>query len=105
MYTLPHGISYKPPPRNVPLQASMTVTDGAPYSGDNDASNIWDKPWLYMRLRMANPLYVQILKNGPFTPMERVEESTDEVMVILAHYCNTPKSGVGDPGCHEFHFP
>ena len=19
--------------------------------------------------------------------------------------CNTPKSGVGDPGCHEFHFP
>ncbi|KAL8098403.1 hypothetical protein AgCh_031238 [Apium graveolens] len=38
---------------------------------------------------MANPLYVQILKNGPFTPMERIEESTDGDMAIPAHY--TPK--------------
>ncbi|KAL8089503.1 hypothetical protein AgCh_039104 [Apium graveolens] len=36
--------------------------------------------------RMANPLYIRILKNGPFTPMVRVEESTDGDMVIPAHY-------------------
>ncbi|KAL8132115.1 hypothetical protein AgCh_007858 [Apium graveolens] len=37
-------------------------------------------------IKMANSLYVQILKNGPFTPMERVEKSTDGDMVIPAHY-------------------
>ena len=33
-------------------------------------------------------------------------------MIIANHLCenleiecNTPKSGVGDPGCHEFNFP
>ncbi|KAL8126255.1 hypothetical protein AgCh_013517 [Apium graveolens] len=35
---------------------------------------------------MANPLYIQILKNGPFTPMERVDESTDGDMVIPTHF-------------------
>ena len=24
---------------------------------------------------------------------------------LLSVSCNTPKSGVGDPGCHKFHFP
>ncbi|KAL8126061.1 hypothetical protein AgCh_013373 [Apium graveolens] len=37
-------------------------------------------------IRMANPLYIQILKNGPFTSMIRVEELLDGDMVILAHY-------------------
>ncbi|KAL8149019.1 hypothetical protein AgCh_006148 [Apium graveolens] len=46
---------------------------------------LWKKKMM-MFLRMANPLYIQILKNGPFTPMERIEESTDGDMVIPAHY-------------------
>ncbi|WOH00336.1 hypothetical protein DCAR_0519695 [Daucus carota subsp. sativus] len=32
----PHGISYRPPPRNVPLQASMTVTDEPGYYEDGN---------------------------------------------------------------------
>ncbi|KAL8133711.1 hypothetical protein AgCh_008957 [Apium graveolens] len=35
---------------------------------------------------MANPLYIQISTNGPFTPMVRVDESTDGDMVISTHY-------------------
>ncbi|KAL8126037.1 hypothetical protein AgCh_013361 [Apium graveolens] len=38
---------------------------------------------------MANHLYIGILKNGPFTPVVRVEETTDGDMVIPSHY--TPK--------------
>ncbi|KAL8111634.1 hypothetical protein AgCh_019381 [Apium graveolens] len=48
-----------------------------------DKSNytLWKKKMMLF-IRMTNPLYVQILKNGPFTPMERVEESTDGDMDI-----------------------
>ncbi|KAL8125297.1 hypothetical protein AgCh_012834 [Apium graveolens] len=46
---------------------------------------LWKKKMLLF-IRMANPLYIQIFKNGPFTPMVRVKETTDGDMVILAHY-------------------
>ncbi|KAL8088672.1 hypothetical protein AgCh_038447 [Apium graveolens] len=44
---------------------------------------------------MANPLYIQILKNGPITPMVRVEESTDGD--IPSHYA--PKDPSEYTGC------
>ncbi|KAL8119956.1 hypothetical protein AgCh_017183 [Apium graveolens] len=31
-------------------------------------------------------MYIQILKNGPFIPMEKIDESTNGDMVILTHY-------------------
>ncbi|KAL8103331.1 hypothetical protein AgCh_027774 [Apium graveolens] len=40
--------------------------------------------------RMTNPLYIQILKTGPFTPMVRVEESIDRDMVIPAYAPKDP---------------
>ncbi|KAL8118556.1 hypothetical protein AgCh_016179 [Apium graveolens] len=46
---------------------------------------LWIKKMLLF-IGMANSLYIQILKNRPFTPMVRVEESTDGDMVIPAHY-------------------
>ncbi|KAL8113115.1 hypothetical protein AgCh_020442 [Apium graveolens] len=46
---------------------------------------------------MANPLYIQILKNGPFIPMIRVEESTDGDMVIPAHYAPKDLSKYTEP--------
>ncbi|KAL8090009.1 hypothetical protein AgCh_039463 [Apium graveolens] len=48
--------------------------------------NLHEKVMPGLIIRMANPLYIQILKNGPFTPMVRVEESTYGDMVIPAHY-------------------
>ncbi|KAL8125083.1 hypothetical protein AgCh_012669 [Apium graveolens] len=55
---------------------------------DKTNYTLW-KMKMLLFIKMANPLYVQILKNGSFTPMERVEESTDGDMVIPAYY--TPK--------------
>ncbi|KAL8126473.1 hypothetical protein AgCh_013672 [Apium graveolens] len=46
---------------------------------------------------MANPLYIQILKNGPFIPMVRVEESTDGDMVIPTHYAPKDPSEYTEP--------
>ncbi|KAL8132633.1 hypothetical protein AgCh_008205 [Apium graveolens] len=46
---------------------------------------------------MANPLYIQILKNGLFTPMLRVEEFTDGDMVIPAHYAPKDPSEYTEP--------
>ncbi|KAL8088143.1 hypothetical protein AgCh_038062 [Apium graveolens] len=46
---------------------------------------LWKKKMMPF-IRMANPLYIQILKNGPFIPMVIVDESTDRDMVIPAHY-------------------
>ncbi|KAL8100038.1 hypothetical protein AgCh_032337 [Apium graveolens] len=46
---------------------------------------------------MANPLYIQILKNGPFTPMVRVEESTYGDKVISAHYAPKDPSEYTEP--------
>ena len=45
----------------------------------------WKKK-IMLFLRMANPLYIQILKNGPFIPMERIEESTEGDMIIPTYY-------------------
>ncbi|KAL8124155.1 hypothetical protein AgCh_011965 [Apium graveolens] len=63
-----------------------------------DRSNytFWKKKMMLF-IRMANPLYIQILKNGPFTPMVRVEESTDEDMVIPAHYAPKDPSEYTEP--------
>ncbi|KAL8149628.1 hypothetical protein AgCh_006582 [Apium graveolens] len=41
--------------------------------------------------------FLEILKNGPFNPMVRVEESTDEYMVILAHYAPKNPSEYTEP--------
>ncbi|KAL8154856.1 hypothetical protein AgCh_000268 [Apium graveolens] len=32
-------------------------------------------------------------------------EQVNQLKTEIKDLCNTPKSGVGDPGCHEFHFP
>ncbi|KAL8102971.1 hypothetical protein AgCh_027487 [Apium graveolens] len=55
---------------------------------DKTNYKLWKKKMMLF-IKMVNPLYVQILKNSPFTPMERVDESIDGDMVIPAHY--TPK--------------
>ena len=52
---------------------------------------LWKKKMMLF-IRMANPFYIQILKNGPFIPMVRVEESTYGDIVIPAHYA--PKDPV-----------
>ena len=52
---------------------------------DKTNYTLWKKKMLLF-IRMANHLYIQILKNGPFTPMVRVEESTDGDRVIPAHF-------------------
>ncbi|KAL8110511.1 hypothetical protein AgCh_026289 [Apium graveolens] len=67
--------------------------------GDMKASGIipqWQevRRWGHEAIRMANPLYTQILKNGPFTPMVRVDESTGGDMVISAHYAPKDPSEV-----------
>ncbi|XP_074355636.1 uncharacterized protein LOC141695276 [Apium graveolens] len=41
---------------------------------------------------MANPMYVEILRHGPFIPMERISELTDWDMVIPAHFCSKDPS-------------
>ena len=46
---------------------------------------------------MANPLYIQILKNGPSNPMVRVEKSKDGDMVIPAHYAPKDPSEYTEP--------
>ena len=43
-------------------------------------------------IKMANPLYIQILKNGTFIPMVRVEESKVEDVVIPAHFTSKDPS-------------
>ncbi|KAL8104912.1 hypothetical protein AgCh_028905 [Apium graveolens] len=48
-------------------------------------------------IQVGNPLYIQILKNGPFTPMVRVEESTDGDMVIPSHYAPKDPSEYTEP--------
>ncbi|KAL8101041.1 hypothetical protein AgCh_033067 [Apium graveolens] len=57
---------------------------------------LWKKKMLLF-IRMANPLYIQILKNRPFTPMVRDEESTDGDMVIPAHYSPKDPSEYSEP--------
>ena len=52
---------------------------------DKGNYTLWKKKMLLF-IKMANHLYIQILKNGPFIPMVRVDESTDGDMVIPAHY-------------------
>ncbi|KAL8146899.1 hypothetical protein AgCh_004581 [Apium graveolens] len=46
---------------------------------------------------MANPTYIQILKNGPFIPMERIDESTDVDMVISSHFAPNDPSKYTEP--------
>ncbi|KAL8099421.1 hypothetical protein AgCh_031884 [Apium graveolens] len=42
-------------------------------------------------------MYIQILKNGPFIPMERVDESINGDMVILAHFAPKDPSKYTEP--------
>ncbi|KAL8103457.1 hypothetical protein AgCh_027877 [Apium graveolens] len=63
---------------------------------DKANCTLWKKKMLLF-IRMANHLYIQILKNGPFTPMVRVEETTDEDMVIPAHYAPKDASEYTEP--------
>ena len=57
---------------------------------------LWKKKMLLF-IRMANHLYIGILKNGPFTPVVRVEETTDGDMVIPAHYAPKDPSEYTEP--------
>ncbi|KAL8090750.1 hypothetical protein AgCh_039990 [Apium graveolens] len=45
---------------------------------------------------MTNHLYIQILKNGPFTPMVIVEETTDGDIVIPTHFAPKDASEYSD---------
>ncbi|KAL8108415.1 hypothetical protein AgCh_024761 [Apium graveolens] len=77
-------------------QFEATCTNNSPGSGNLTSS---DPVGVFstVKIRMANPLYIQILKNGPFTPMVRVEESTDGDMVIPAHYAPKDPSEYTEP--------
>ncbi|KAL8093557.1 hypothetical protein AgCh_035440 [Apium graveolens] len=68
------------------------VVQPAAESNENMAYNCSSKFY-----RMANPLYIQILKNGHFTPMVRVEESNDGNMVIPTHYAPKDSSEYTEP--------
>ncbi|KAL8095602.1 hypothetical protein AgCh_036862 [Apium graveolens] len=57
---------------------------------------LWKNKMLLF-IRMANHLYIGILKNGPFTPVVRVEETTDGDMVISAHYAPKDPSESTEP--------
>ncbi|KAL8103330.1 hypothetical protein AgCh_027773 [Apium graveolens] len=57
---------------------------------------LWKKKMLLF-IRMTNHLYIVILKNGPFTPIVRVEETTDGDMVIPAHYAPEDPSEYTEP--------
>ncbi|KAL8157376.1 hypothetical protein AgCh_002177 [Apium graveolens] len=57
---------------------------------------LWKKKMMLF-IRMAIPLYIQILKNGPFTPVVRVEKSIDGDMVIPAHYAPKDPSEYTEP--------
>ncbi|KAL8146339.1 hypothetical protein AgCh_004181 [Apium graveolens] len=57
---------------------------------------LWKKKMLLF-IRMANHLYIGIFKNGPFTPVVRVEETTDGDMVIPAHYAPKDPSEYTEP--------
>ncbi|KAL8155673.1 hypothetical protein AgCh_000901 [Apium graveolens] len=63
---------------------------------DETNYTLWKKKMMLF-IRMANPLYIQILKNGPFTPMVRVEEFTDGDMVIPAHYAPKDPAEYSEP--------
>ena len=65
-------------------------------TSDKANYTLWKKKMMLF-IRMANLLYIQILKNGPFIPMVRVEESTDGDMVIPAHFAPKDPSEYSDP--------
>ncbi|KAL8110822.1 hypothetical protein AgCh_026529 [Apium graveolens] len=46
---------------------------------------------------MANHLYIQILKNGPFTPMVIVKETTNGDVVIPTHFASKDPSEYTEP--------
>ncbi|KAL8108891.1 hypothetical protein AgCh_025113 [Apium graveolens] len=82
-------------------QAKMKIGDIDKSIFSLEISEISTSQNSYRNLRdidkMTNPLYVQILKNGPFTPMERVEESTNGDMVIPAYYDPKDPSQYSEP--------
>ncbi|KAL8103438.1 hypothetical protein AgCh_027859 [Apium graveolens] len=57
---------------------------------------LWKKKMMLF-IRMDNPLYIQILKNGPFTPMVRVEESINGDIVIPAYYAPKDPAEYSEP--------
>ncbi|KAL8123423.1 hypothetical protein AgCh_011406 [Apium graveolens] len=48
-------------------------------------------------IRMANPMYIEILRHGPFIPMDRIPEATDGDMVIFAHFAPKDPSTYIEP--------
>ena len=48
---------------------------------DRDHYKLW-KGRMNLYIKMANPVYLQILVNGPFVPMRIIPESTDGGVVI-----------------------
>lgn len=83
----PHGISYRPPPRNVPLQASMTVTDEPGYYEDGNFGirlenvlvvkeadtkfNFGNKGYLEMEHITWAPYQIKLLDVRALVPEER----------------------------------
>ena len=63
---------------------------------DKASYTLWKKKMLLF-IRMVNHLYIGILKNGPFTPVVRVEETTYGDMVIPAHYAPKDPSEYTEP--------
>ena len=48
---------------------------------DRDHYELW-KGRMNLYIKMTNPVYLQILVNGPFVPMQIIYESTDGGVVI-----------------------
>ena len=55
------------------------------------------KKKMMMFIKIANPLYIQILKDGSFIPTVRIEESTDGDRIIPAPYAPKDPAEYTDP--------
>lgn len=52
---------------------------------DKDNYNLW-KMKMMLFMKATNPMFLEILKNGPFIPLEEVPASTSGTVTILASY-------------------
>ncbi|KAL8090816.1 hypothetical protein AgCh_040037 [Apium graveolens] len=58
---------------------------------------LWKKKMMFF-IRIAHPLYLEILKYGPFIPIMRVPEATEGDIVIPGHYDPKDPSTYTEPG-------
>ncbi|KAL8148288.1 hypothetical protein AgCh_005602 [Apium graveolens] len=65
------------------------------------------EPTKSLDLKTSQALMKPVCKMVQVSDDNLVEDETVQILKRrkIIEDCNTPKSGVGDPGCHEFHFP